>query len=287
MASIFVNSLISKLLVINRQDFTDEVALNVPWEFLNTLISIDLRNCGLTYIPIGISKLDPSVLTSLRLDGNPLVGFHKTLVDSKALPNIIIANLRESLKGGVTEFKEMKVMVVGEPAVGKTTMLKILYGTSPRELVAHPCVATDGIDLGEIILEGYRLMFWDFAGQEVYRYTHQLFLSDNAVCLVMFRLTTVDEEARQQLTYWMDSLLQRAPNVTCLLIGTCSCNFPEDVAKQRVKNHLAYLKGRYGERIFGAIAIDSLYKYGFQELKKVLVNAARQKVSLWTCIFEQ
>ena len=207
------------------------MAAKVSWGSLSTLTSVDLRNCSLTSIPIGLSEFDPNILQSLRLEGNPLVGFHKTLVDSKASAKDIIVNLQQSRSGGVVEFKEMKVMVVGEPAVGKTTMLKVLYGTTPRELAARPCVATDGIDLGEITLNGYRLMFWDFAGQEVYRYTHQLFLSDNAVCLVMFRLTTVDEVAHQQLTFWIDSLLQRAPNVKCLLIGTCACQFPKDLQK--------------------------------------------------------
>ena len=243
-----------------------------------SLTSIDLKNCSLKSIPIGIAKLDPNILTTLRLEGNRLVGFHRSLVESKASPKDIILNLQESLKGGVVVFNEMKVMVVGEPAVGKTTMLRILYGQNSRELAARPCVATDGIDLGEITLEGYRLMFWDFAGQEVYRYTHQLFLSDNAVCLVMFRLTTVDEEAHEQITYWMDSVLQRAPNATCLLIGTCAGNFRKEIAELRVRSHLESLQKRYGERLCGAVAIDSLSDYGFPTLKSELVRVSKQKV---------
>jgi small GTP-binding protein len=273
-----VNALPSKTLKISRKDFTDELAFQIPWNILITLTRIDLRNCSLNVIPIGISKLDPNILTSLRLDGNPLVGFHKTLVDSKASPKDIIMHLQESLKGGHFSCKEMKVMVVGEPAVGKTAMLKILYGTSLRELAAHPCVATDGIDLGEITLEGYRLMFWDFAGQEVYRHSHQLFLSDNAVCLVMFRLTTADEEARQQLTYWMDSLLQRAPNATCLLIGTCARFFPEEVAESRLRRRWADLRERYGKRIFNAVAIDSVEDFGFSALRREIVRMCREQV---------
>ena len=210
---------------------------------------------------------------------HPLVGFHKSLVDSKTSAKDIIINLRESLKGGVVPFKEIKVMVVGEPAVGKTTMLKILYGhSSSRELAAQPCLATDGIGLGEMTLEGYRMVFWDFAGQEVYRYTHQLFLSDNSVCLVTFRLTTPDEEVRKQLVYWMDSILQRAPNADCLMVGTHSCHFPSEVVHLRIQTHLRYLKDRYGDRISGGVAIDSLNNVGFKDLKKELLRVTKQKV---------
>ena len=254
------------------------MASHISWDSLTNLTSIDLRKCSLTSIPIGIASLDPKVLTTLRLEGNPLVGFHRTLVESKATTQVIIENLCEALRGGEVVFKEMKVMVVGEPAVGKTTMLRVLYGQSSNELAACPCVATDGIDLGEVTLEGYRLMFWDFAGQEVYRYTHQLFLSDNSICLVMFRLTTAEEEAHWQLTYWMDSVLQRAPNASCVLIGTCARKFPEGVANLRIKRHLDSLKSQFGDRVCGAIAIDSLHDFGFSILKMELVRLASKMV---------
>jgi len=271
---------------LNRKDFTDDVASRVPWESLTTLTNIDFRNCSLTSIPIGIAKLDPQTLKSLRLEGNPLVGFHRSLVDTKTLPEGIIFNLRESLKGGNVIFNEMKVMVVGEPAVGKTTMLKILYGNTSRDVAARPCVATDGIDLGEISLDGYRLMFWDFAGQEVYRYTHQLFISDNALCLVMFRLITVEDEAQRQLTYWMDSLLQRAPNASCVVIGTCASDLGGDKAEVRLRSYFEFCRKRYGERVRGAVAIDSLHDYGFGTLKKELVRVTKQNVSIFVVMFD-
>ena len=266
-------------LTLNHHNFTNDDALLFPWEKMRLLTSVDLRNCSLTSIPIGISKLDENIVKSVRLEGNSLVGFHKSLVDSKVSAKDIIINLRESLKGGVVPFKEIKVMVVGEPAVGKTTMLKILYGhSSSRELVTRPCVATDGIDLGEMTLEGYRMMFWDFAGQEVYRYTHQLFLSDNSVCLVMFRLTTPDEEVCKQLTYWIDSVLQRAPDAICMIIGTCGWNFSEAESKMRMQKHLEFVQKRYGNKISGGVVIDSLYDYGFKDLKKELLRVTKQKV---------
>ena len=190
----------------------------------------------------------------------------------------IISNLRESLSGGVVPFKEMKVMVVGEPAVGKTTMLRVLYGQTSRDLATRPSVATDGIDLGEVTLDDFRLTFWDFAGQEVYRYTHQLFLSDNSLCLVMYRVTTPDEEARHQLMYWMDSVFQRAPNAMCLLVGTCARNFPEVYAESRVREHLGHLQYRYGQRVCGGVAIDSMFNYGFPALRKELLRMSMSKV---------
>jgi GTPase SAR1 family protein len=254
------------------------VAADFPWDQLGHVKGIDFRKCPLKSIPIGISKLNPKVFKSLQLDSQSLVGYHKALIEYGTSVEEIISILKESLVGGVTLFKEIKVMVVGEPAVGKTTMLNVLKGKTPQELLAHPCVATDGIDLEEKVINGYLLTFWDFAGQEVYRYTHQLFLSDNSLCLITYRLTTNEEESRRQLFYWMDSVLQRAPNATCLLVGTCAHNFPDDVAKQKLITQLKELRGHFGDRIGTAVAIDSLHGSGFSALKTEITKLAAKKV---------
>ena len=274
----FHSAIASNSLVVNQREFNDIVAARIPWDTLTNVTSIDLRNCSLTSIPIGIGRFDPGVLTTLRLEGNPLLGFHRSLVESRASVKDIILNIRESLDGKVVEFKELKVMVVGEPAVGKTSMVKVLSGRNPRELASRPCLATDGIDLGEIHLDGYRLMFWDFAGQEVYRYTHQLFLSDNSLCLIVYRVTTVDEEALRQVTYWMDSVLQRAPNAVCLLIGTHARSFPDDVAETRLTRLTSLAKERFGEKVCGCVAVDSLNGFGFHNLRDALIQIAMAKV---------
>ena len=280
----FHESILSNSLTLNTRDFTDTIAARIPWNTLLNVTTIDLRNCGLTSIPAGLAKLNPVTLTSLRMEGNPLLGFHKTLVESRASVGDVIINLRESLDGKVVPFKELKVMVVGDPAVGKTSMLRVLYGlnnsggSGSKSQDVTPPLATDGIDLGDVTLDGYRLTFWDFAGQEVYRYTHQLFLSDHAVCLLMYRMTSSDEEAQRQLTFWMDSVLQRAPNATCLLVGSHARSFPEEVAESRVKHQLEFLKDRFGERVCGSVAVDSLTFFGFANLKNALIQVASAKV---------
>ncbi len=57
-------------------------------------------------------------------------------------------------------------MIVGEAGVGKTTLMKRLSGSSSSEMEKHPPVATDGVDLGELILNGFRFVCWDFAGKK-------------------------------------------------------------------------------------------------------------------------
>ena len=106
----------------------------------------------------------------------------------------ILSYLRLFLAGDTGEtLREVKCMFTGHAAVGKTTLIRVLRGDNDQ---ADP-LSTDGIDLGSIQLnDDVTLHTWDFGGQEVYHYTHQLFLSENAVYLVLFRL---NEPARRSL----------------------------------------------------------------------------------------
>jgi len=64
--------------------------------------------------------------------------------------------------------KLVKVTFVGAPAVGKTTMLKLLA----RETIERLYLPTHGLDLKTIQLEDYFLRVWDLAGQSNYLKTY-------------------------------------------------------------------------------------------------------------------
>ena len=66
---------------------------------------------------------------------------------------------------------EVKLMVVGEAGVGKTTLVWRMEGKEGEGGGGGGGgggVATDGIDLGEFSSEGVRFLCWDFAGQVQY-----------------------------------------------------------------------------------------------------------------------
>ena len=71
---------------------------------------------------------------------------------------------------------EVKLMVVGEAGVGKTTLMWRMEGKEGEGGgegggggggVGGGGVATDGIDLGEFSHEGVKFLCWDFAGQVI------------------------------------------------------------------------------------------------------------------------
>jgi len=64
--------------------------------------------------------------------------------------------------------KLMKVTFIGSPAVGKTTMLRLLS----KDIIDKFYFPTHGFDLKTIKLDEYHIRIWDFGGQQSYLKTY-------------------------------------------------------------------------------------------------------------------
>ncbi len=62
----------------------------------------------------------------------------------------------------------LKITLIGSPAVGKTTMLRLLA----RETIDKLYLPTHGLDLKTVKFDDYLLRLWDLAGQESYFKTY-------------------------------------------------------------------------------------------------------------------
>ncbi len=62
----------------------------------------------------------------------------------------------------------IKITLIGSPAVGKTTMLRLLA----RETIDKLYLPTHGLDLKTVKFDDYILRVWDLAGQESYFKTY-------------------------------------------------------------------------------------------------------------------
>lgn len=74
----------------------------------------------------------------------------------------------------------------------------------------------------------YQLDIWDFGGQEIFYPTHQFFLSDKAIYLVVFRCDKLEES---RIEYWLKTIRWLTNNnhsSLVFLIGTYSDCVTED-----------------------------------------------------------
>ncbi|ESO88800.1 hypothetical protein LOTGIDRAFT_125534, partial [Lottia gigantea] len=121
-------------------------------------------------------------------------------------------------------YYRMKLMVVGFGGRGKTTLLRALRKKFKETAENRPTVGVIVEDwkyerqrFGKNAM--YTISTWDFAGQEDFYSTHQCFLSNRAVYLVVYDVTRGISEI-DQLQPWLSNILARAPLCPVITVGT-------------------------------------------------------------------
>jgi len=157
-------------------------------------------------------------LINLQLNGNPLQQPPPEIV--KQGTEAVLAYLRELKKEEVRKWVS-KLLIVGEGGVGKTSLLRAL---SNQEFI-EGLETTHGIEIKPLKLPhpveagvDMTLNCWDFGGQQIYHATHQFFLTDRSLFLLVWNARVGYEQSK--LYYWLDTIKALAPDSPVLLIAT-------------------------------------------------------------------
>ena len=116
-------------------------------------------------------------------------------------------------------FYQMKLMLVGKQNRGKTTLVARLQGRD------YGNESTVGVDVSEweyrpaIGKRPFSFSIWDFGGQEEYYATHQCFLSERSLYLLLFNVKHGDAGV-EELKPWLNNIALRAPESCILIVGT-------------------------------------------------------------------
>jgi len=170
-------------------------------------------NCSFNQLKNLISLYQPIVsgqICFIILAGNPVLGIPLELLDNfNCLESL--KNYWQDLENGSEQRQQLKVQLVGNGRVGKTTLLHALeHKKAPDE----DFKSTHGIAIKEVeqFLDDDELpvllQCWDFGGQEIYHATHRLFLSDDCLYLLLWAEETEEhpDEIRHPVSYWLESI---------------------------------------------------------------------------------
>jgi len=204
---------------LNQIDFSGNQITDIaPIKYLKNLTKIEFTYNKITDIaPIK----DLKQLKSLDLRKNPIkkleewicdfphmniqwkdtyyrpnfINFYDTPI--KTPPIEIIKQGKEAIKDWFerqkVENNEIKLILTGNTTAGKTSLIQfLLYGSYPPENSTH------GISIYNHKIDNLNVNIWDFGGQEYYHATHKLFLSNNAVYLLLW-------EKQKNRTGFMDT----------------------------------------------------------------------------------
>jgi len=182
---------------------------------LTGLRRLSLENNRLISLPPELRFL--TNLQRLDLAGNPLISPPPEIVQqgTKAVLAFLSGQFKEKEQQWLS-----KLLIVGEGGVGKTSLLRVLQGRGFVEgLETTHGIAVEKLELrhpreGDVRME---LNTWDFGGQQIYHATHQFFLTNRSLFVLVWDARHGWESGK--LYEWMDRIQARAPQSPVLIVA--------------------------------------------------------------------
>ncbi|XP_021366171.1 uncharacterized protein LOC110458668 [Mizuhopecten yessoensis] len=233
---------------------------------LQNLQILDLSHCPLLESIEGSVGLIPNI-KSIRLTSCPSLRTPPNEVVSRGFESVR-AYLKR-LAGGFTECRRTKLMFVGLGGAGKTSLLQALTSVNKKTTGTQNAQLTDGIEIKPWTVKadgGLDITYstWDFAGQTVYYNTHQFFLSNRAVYMLLWNMRMGFEHAG--LDFWLSSIACHAPKTPIIVVGTQCDQVPKvDIPEND-------LRKRYPQ-ITTFHYVSSIKGTGIAELEKQLITS--------------
>jgi internalin A len=191
----FLPSKICQLTELTLLYLSENQFASLPSEIsqLTKLTTLDLRNNQLTTLPPEICQL--TNLEALYLDGNPLTSPPYEIARQGINA---IRQYFDELEKSKRPLNEVKILLVGEGAAGKTSLVKQLFGEAFDQYED----TTHGINIQgweqKVGGRKIRINIWDFGGQEIQHATHQFFLSKRSLYVLV-----LDGRKDERTEYWL------------------------------------------------------------------------------------
>ncbi|MBX7209445.1 MAG: TIR domain-containing protein [Verrucomicrobiaceae bacterium] len=206
---------LGKLRKLARLDLDHNSLASLPSELGNlaSLVHLRLHSNRLQDLPAEIQRL--SNLRELYLHNNPGLGlpaevlgpeygdvWDKKVLATPADPKSILAYYFAKQAQGERPLNEVRLVLVGRGAAGKTSLVQRLVSDTFNPAQAE----TPGIALSDWTMRGcaggpVTAHVWDFAGQVVTHSMHRYFLSHRTVYVLV--LTQREDSAGEDADYWL------------------------------------------------------------------------------------
>ncbi len=209
---------------------------------LTNLTTLDLSSNQLTTLPEFVIRLPK--LESLFLYGNPFEWIPQEYLGPSQYTAMDIDKLRnyfdQIAREGEDLLFEAKLLIVGEPGAGKTSLARKIEDPNYK-LKKEVKESTRGIVVKPWMFKTengrpFRLNIWDFGGQEIYKATHQFFLTKSS-------LYTIVADSRRDDTdfyYWMNVVDLLSDHSPILVVknefGDRKREIPESQLRERFSN---------------------------------------------------
>ena len=175
------------------------------------------------------------------------------------------ATVDESLSSEPKYDEKIKIMVIGEVRVGKTSLIR----RYTKDTFAGNYLTTVGIDFQEkavkINKKLVKIQIWDTAGEERFRNIAKNYFNQSDGFLVVYDIT--DKNTLEKLDFWYEQIDLNAPkNIKYILVGN-KCDLEEE--REVTKDEGINLSKKFKCNFFETSAKENI---NVNEIFQCLVN---------------
>ena len=230
-----------------------KLSLRVLWLSGNQLMSLP-------------DSIRSSPLKEIRLNGNSQLQLPSSILERPA-QEILRYYFESRLEAG-QPLSELKLLVVGRGKAGKTSLVKRLAGQTPSETESE----THSISIREFPLncpQGIvHTRAWDFGGQEILYSTHQFFLTERSLYLLVLEPRT--GLAQRDAENWLRTIEVQSNNSPVIIALNWSHERPWRVDTVKLKRKFPF--------IAGFISTDAMFNEGIEDLRSILSSTVNEQM---------
>lgn len=207
-------------------------------------------------------------LNLLRLHGNPDLSIPKSILES-GRSDEILSYYFESRGDKGEPLLELKLLLVGRGKSGKTTLVKRFAGLEPDEFESE----THSIVIRELMLEcprgTVRTRAWDFGGQEILHSTHQFFLTERSLYLLVLEPRT--GLAQRDAEYWLKLIAMQGEGSPVIVVMNWSRGRRWRVDEVKLRRKFPF--------IVDFISTDGLHGDGMDVLRATIIRTVEERIA--------
>jgi internalin A len=264
---------IGQLANLQRLDIVSNKLLSLPESIgqLTNLRFLHLADNQLTSLPRSIEQL--ANLQEINILGNPLQNVSPSSLSNQKIPvQQEITRITKPV-GSASKLNEVKMVLLGQPKTGKTSILKRLV----HDQFTINESFTDGLSIEKWHLgcstavksddqsaDLACLNVWDFGGLENLHTAHQIFMTERSLYLLVIDNNASEEQNR--IEYWLQVIGSFAKNSPVLIVGNKNDQAPLENSYHQYQQKYQNIKGFVSVSCQNASGIKDLRQHILQEL---------------------
>ncbi|MEO0704656.1 MAG: COR domain-containing protein [Cyanobacteria bacterium J06649_5] len=211
---------------------------------LRELSELKLRGNQINELPIEVSKLVN--LRELDLRDNKL-GWPDDIVNSVKSPHVLFDFLTQLKEKTEERLYEAKLLIIGEADAGKTSLAKKLKNASYS--LQSDEQSTVGIDVStwkyKYKNRRFRINIWDFSGQEIDHSTHQFFLTEQS----LYVLVSDNRREDTNFQYWLGVVKAKSNNSPLLIVQNERQGRRREISETQLGRQCSNLRGTFSTNL--------------------------------------